>query len=162
MPVESSRARCYSRRFGVCSFNRTPIWSMFTSTDSAERLIPMDLNHASRRYEVSGMSSRQTRSLLHSEAWGISLWATLAFAIGSLVVFWSLQSFVAKDIQRRSDTWLSGEVDVLGDVAGRTPKDRLYDKGRERSCRARQPRGAESETAVLATRVTLSSSCGWG
>lgn len=74
------------------------------------------------------MSSRRTRSLIHSEAWGISLWATLAFAIGSLLVFWGLQSFVAKDIQRRSDTWLSGEVDVLGDVAGRTPKDRLYDK----------------------------------
>jgi signal transduction histidine kinase len=74
------------------------------------------------------MSSRRARSLLHSEAWGISLWATLAFAVGSLVVFWGLQSFVAKDIQRRSDTWLSGEVDVLGDVAGRTPKDRLYDK----------------------------------
>ena len=74
------------------------------------------------------MSSRRTRSLIHSEAWGISLWATLAFAIGSLLVFWGLQSFVAKDIQRRSDTWLSGEVEVLGDVAGRTPKDRLYDQ----------------------------------
>ena len=74
------------------------------------------------------MSSRRTRSLLHSQAWGISLWATLAFAAGSMLVFWSLQSFVAKDIQRRSDTWLSGEVEVLGDVAGRTPKDRLYDK----------------------------------
>ncbi|WP_235011370.1 HAMP domain-containing sensor histidine kinase [Bryocella elongata] len=35
---------------------------------------------------------------------------------------------MAKDIQRRSDTWLSGEVEVLGDVAGITPKDRLYDK----------------------------------
>jgi signal transduction histidine kinase len=33
---------------------------------------------------------------------------------------------VASDIQRRSDAWLSGEVAVLADVAGRTPKDRLY------------------------------------
>lgn len=74
------------------------------------------------------MYSKRNRSIFHSEAWGISLWATLAFAIGSLCVFWSLQSFVAKDIQRRCDTWLTGEVEVLGDVAARTPKDRLYDK----------------------------------
>ena len=32
------------------------------------------------------------------------------------------------DIQRRSDAWLSGEVEVLGDVAERTPKDRLYSR----------------------------------
>src|ERR1700734_3067126 len=37
-----------------------------------------------------------------------------------------LHRFVANDIQRRSDAWLSGEVGVLGDVAARTPKDRLY------------------------------------
>jgi signal transduction histidine kinase len=37
-----------------------------------------------------------------------------------------LHNFVARDIQRRSDAWLSGEVDTLSDVAGRTPKDRLY------------------------------------
>jgi signal transduction histidine kinase len=37
-----------------------------------------------------------------------------------------LHRFVASDIQRRSDAWLTGEVAVLGDVAGRTPKDRLY------------------------------------
>ena len=43
-----------------------------------------------------------------------------------MVVFAFLQSFVAADIQRRSDAWLSGEVEVLGDVAERTPKDTLY------------------------------------
>jgi signal transduction histidine kinase len=37
-----------------------------------------------------------------------------------------LHAFVARDIQRRSDAWLSGEVETLSDVAGRTPKDRLY------------------------------------
>jgi len=37
-----------------------------------------------------------------------------------------LHRFVANDIQRRSDAWLSGEVEVLGDVAERTPKDHLY------------------------------------
>jgi signal transduction histidine kinase len=66
--------------------------------------------------------------MLRSEAWGISLWATLAFAIGTMFVFWMLQNFVAGDIQQRSDAWLSGEVEVLGDVAQRTPKDRLYQR----------------------------------
>jgi signal transduction histidine kinase len=63
---------------------------------------------------------------MHSAAWRISLWATLAFAIGTMLVFVMLHRFVANDIQRRSDAWLTGEVAVLGDVAGRTPKDRLY------------------------------------
>jgi signal transduction histidine kinase len=63
---------------------------------------------------------------MRSAAWRISLWATLAFAIGTIVVFAMLHRFVANDIQRRSDAWLSGEVAVLGDVAARTPKDRLY------------------------------------
>ena len=63
---------------------------------------------------------------MRSAAWRISLWATLAFAIGTMLVFVMLHRFVANDIQRRSDAWLSGEVAVLGDVAGRTPKDRLY------------------------------------
>jgi signal transduction histidine kinase len=45
-----------------------------------------------------------------------------------MLVFIFLHNFVAKDIQRRSDAWLSGEVDVLGDVAARTPKDALYDQ----------------------------------
>ncbi|GGG74936.1 hypothetical protein GCM10011585_17110 [Edaphobacter dinghuensis] len=63
---------------------------------------------------------------MYSAAWRISLWATLAFAIGTMFVFAMLHRFVANDIQRRSDAWLSGEVAVLADVAGRTPKDRLY------------------------------------
>jgi signal transduction histidine kinase len=63
---------------------------------------------------------------MHSAAWRISLWATLAFACGTMVVFVFLHQFVAGDIQRRSDAWLSGEVETLGDVAQRTPKDALY------------------------------------
>jgi signal transduction histidine kinase len=63
---------------------------------------------------------------MRSAAWRISLWATLAFAIGTMLVFVMLHRFVANDIQRRSDAWLTGEVAVLGDVAGRTPKDFLY------------------------------------
>jgi len=42
------------------------------------------------------------------------------------LVFATLHGFVANDIQRRTDAWISGEVEVLGDVAERTPKDRLY------------------------------------
>jgi signal transduction histidine kinase len=65
---------------------------------------------------------------MRSAAWRISLWASLAFALGTLLVFVMLHQFVADDIQRRSDAWLSGEVEVLGDVAERTPKDRLYSR----------------------------------
>src|ERR1700677_4516808 len=72
------------------------------------------------------MSSKAPNPIMHSAAWRISLWATLAFAIGTMLVFAMLHRFVASDIQRRSDAWLSGEVAVLADVAGRTPKDRLY------------------------------------
>jgi signal transduction histidine kinase len=72
------------------------------------------------------MSSKSDNKRLHSAAWRISLWATLAFAFGTLLVFAGLHQFVANDIQRRSDAWLSGEVGTLGDVAERTPKDRLY------------------------------------
>ena len=74
------------------------------------------------------MSSKTGKPLMRSAAWRISLWATLAFACGTIVVFVFLQDFVAGDIQRRSDAWLSGEVEVLGDVAERTPKDALYDR----------------------------------
>jgi|GEM_PF-289214 len=74
------------------------------------------------------MSSRTGRRPIRSAAWRISLWATLAFAVGTTVVFVFLQSFVAGDIQRRTDAWLSGEVEVLGDVAEHTPKDDLYDR----------------------------------
>ena len=72
------------------------------------------------------MSSKQTNPIMGSAAWRISLWATVAFAIGAMLVFAMLHRFVANDIQWRSDAWLSGEVEVLGDVAQRTPKDSLY------------------------------------
>lgn len=74
------------------------------------------------------MSSKTGRPAIRSAAWRISLWATLAFACGTMLVFVELHRFVATDIQRRSDAWISGEVEVLGDVAERTPKDSLYDR----------------------------------
>jgi Signal transduction histidine kinase len=72
------------------------------------------------------MSSKTDNSQLSSAAWRISFLATIAFACGTLVVFVFLHQFVASDIQRRSDAWLSGEVETLGDVAERTPKNALY------------------------------------
>lgn len=72
------------------------------------------------------MSSETSRPVVRSAAWRISLWGTLAFAIGSLVIFVFLQRFIATDIQRRNDAWLWGEVSLLGDVAERTPRDALY------------------------------------
>jgi signal transduction histidine kinase len=54
------------------------------------------------------------------------LWGALAFACGSMLVFMFLHGFVSRYIQQRTDAWLSGEVEVLSDVAARTPKDRLY------------------------------------
>jgi signal transduction histidine kinase len=74
------------------------------------------------------MSSKEAKPTMRSAAWRISLWASLAFAVGTMVVFAMLHRSVADDIQRRSDAWLSGEVAVLGDVAARTPKDRLYSR----------------------------------
>jgi len=74
------------------------------------------------------MSSKIAKPILRSAAWRVSLWATLAFACGTILVFVFLQQFVADDIQRRTDAWLSGEVEVLGDVASRTPKDKLYSR----------------------------------
>jgi signal transduction histidine kinase len=74
------------------------------------------------------MSSKMANPIMRSAAWRISLWTTLAFAFGTMLVFASLHRFVADDIQRRSDAWLSGEIEVLSDVAERTPKDRLYSR----------------------------------
>jgi signal transduction histidine kinase len=74
------------------------------------------------------MFSKTDSSDIRSAAWRISLWATLAFAIGTMLVFAELHGFVAHDIQRRSDAWLSGEIETIGDVAEHTPKDRLYSR----------------------------------
>jgi signal transduction histidine kinase len=65
---------------------------------------------------------------MRSAAWRISLWATLAFAAGTMVVFFVLDRVVAADIHRRVDAWITGEVETLKDVAERTPKDALYNR----------------------------------
>ena len=72
------------------------------------------------------MSSKTDKPKVRSAAWRISLWATLAYAAGTLLILVLMHRFMELDIQRRSDAWLSGEVEVLGDVAEHTPKDALY------------------------------------
>jgi signal transduction histidine kinase len=72
------------------------------------------------------MFSKTAKPIMRSAAWRISLWATLAFACGTMVVFIFLHQFVAGDIQRRTDAWLAGEAGVLSDVAARTPQGWLY------------------------------------
>src|ERR1035441_7213912 len=74
------------------------------------------------------MYSETNSSAAHTAAWRISIWSTLAFAVGTIIVFLFLHQFVSHEIQRRTDSWLSGEVEVLGDVAERTPKGALYDR----------------------------------
>ena len=75
------------------------------------------------------MSSKTAKpGAMRSAAWRISAWATLAFTCGTLVVFLFLDRFIANDIQRRSDAWLTGEIETLSDVAAHTPKDALYNR----------------------------------
>ena len=44
------------------------------------------------------MFSKTAKPMMRSAAWRISLWATLAFACGTMVVFIFLHQFVAGDI----------------------------------------------------------------
>jgi signal transduction histidine kinase len=74
------------------------------------------------------MSSTIAKPMGRSAAWRISLWGTVAFAVGTMLVFAFLHRFVAGEIRQRSDAWLSGEVGVLGRVAERAPKDALYNR----------------------------------
>lgn len=73
------------------------------------------------------MSSGIVRPVKRTAAWRISLWSAVVFAIGTAIAFWFLQSFFANDIQSRADSWLTGELGVLADVAERTPANRLHD-----------------------------------
>ena len=61
-------------------------------------------------------------------AWRIALWTTLAFSVGTFVAFFIVYLVMAKEIWARSDAWLTGEAQVLAEVAEGTPRDRLYNK----------------------------------
>jgi signal transduction histidine kinase len=66
------------------------------------------------------------KNLRSTAAWRISIWTTLAFALGTAVAFSIVYLLVAQGIQARSDTWLSGEAEVLAQVSADTPRDHLY------------------------------------
>jgi signal transduction histidine kinase len=68
------------------------------------------------------------RFLQATAAWRISIWTTLAFALGTAVAFSIVYFLVAKNIQERSDAWLTGEAEVLARVSTDTPQDRLYNR----------------------------------
>src|ERR1700691_3085916 len=86
----------------------------------------MGVDPSFERCEVWAMFSKTAKPIMRSAAWRVSMWATLAFACGTMVAFIFLQQFVVGDIQRRTDAWLAGEAGVLSDVAERTPKGVLY------------------------------------
>ncbi|MGA7295081.1 MAG: ATP-binding protein [Terriglobales bacterium] len=66
------------------------------------------------------------KNLRTTAAWRISIWTTLAFALGTAVAFSIVYFLVARGIRERSDTWLSGEAEVLAQVSADTPIDHLY------------------------------------
>jgi signal transduction histidine kinase len=66
------------------------------------------------------------KNLPATAAWRISIWTTLAFALGTAVAFSRVYLLVAQGIRERSDTWLSGEAEVLAQVSADTPRDHLY------------------------------------
>src|SRR6202041_3638047 len=72
------------------------------------------------------MFSNLPRNLRTTPAWRLSLWTTLAFALGTAGAFTIVYFLVAQGIRERSDTWLSGEAEVLAQVSADTPSDRLY------------------------------------
>jgi signal transduction histidine kinase len=66
------------------------------------------------------------KNLPATAAWRISIWTTLAFGLGTAVAFYIVYFLVAQGIRERSDTWLSGEAEVLAQVSADTPRDHLY------------------------------------
>jgi signal transduction histidine kinase len=61
-------------------------------------------------------------------AWRIALWTTLAFAVGTFVAFFIVYLVVAREIWSRSDAWLTGEAQVLAQIAEHTPQGGLYNQ----------------------------------
>jgi signal transduction histidine kinase len=64
----------------------------------------------------------------NTAAWRLSIWTTVAFALGSAFAFAIVYYMVSLGIRERSDQWLSGEAEVLAEVSRSTPKGDLYDR----------------------------------
>ncbi|HEY2384201.1 MAG TPA: ATP-binding protein [Terriglobia bacterium] len=74
------------------------------------------------------MLSKLLKPSRNTAAWRISVWTTLAFALGSAIAFGITYYVVSNTVRERSDAWLSGEAEVLSEVSNSTPQDALYDR----------------------------------
>jgi signal transduction histidine kinase len=74
------------------------------------------------------MFSKILSSPKKTAAWRLSIWTTIAFAVGSAFAFFICYYLVSLGIRERSDQWLSGEAEVLAQVSQTTPKGSLYDR----------------------------------
>lgn len=72
--------------------------------------------------------SLRTNKSYGTAAWRIASWATLAFAIGMALVCAYFYTIILNSLRERGDRWLSGEVEVLAEVAQKTPRNNLYDR----------------------------------
>lgn len=68
------------------------------------------------------------KELRATAAWRISIWTTLAFALGTAIAFSIVYFLVAQGLRERSDTWLTGEAETLAQVSVDTPSDHLYSR----------------------------------
>jgi signal transduction histidine kinase len=68
------------------------------------------------------------RNKRSTAAWRISIWTTLAFAVGTAIAFFILYRLVAEGVRQHVDAWLTGEAEVLAQVSADTPRDNVYDR----------------------------------
>ncbi len=74
------------------------------------------------------MFSNFLRGPRDTAAWRLSIWTTLAFAVGTALAFLVIYLLVENSVRERTDAWLSGEAEVLSNVAMNTPQDSLYNR----------------------------------
>jgi signal transduction histidine kinase len=74
------------------------------------------------------MFSKILSSPKSTAAWRLSIWTTVAFALGSAFAFAICYYMVSLGIRERSDQWLTGEAETMADVSQSTPRDNLYDR----------------------------------
>lgn len=94
------------------------------------------------------MFSKILSSPKNTASWRLSVWTTVAFAVGSAFAFGICYYLVSLGIRERSDQWLNGEADTLAEVSQSTPRDSLYDRVIEEVAQnaAREvPGGADSD-----------------
>ena len=101
------------------------------------------------------MFSRKPKSQGVSAAWRIALWPTVAFAVGIAVAFIIMYFLIARDINQRSDAWLSGEAETLADVSANTPRDALYERlvGEVAELASREVQGADDDNGQRPSSV---------